>query len=351
MIQRMDAMTGWGIATNEERGVQRLVRTSDGGVTWVDVTPVTLLGISRFFYLDAETAWLKEWTKQGEHLFRTGDGGKSWVSLPIPPQVNSLQFIDPSTGWAVTTGLCGIVCPIGLYQTNDGGETWSQLPVNSINGLPSVPSDTLNLPDGGAFFFRGSTNIWIGGGPGISFKYFYVTWDGGKTWQSMAMPFKDKVFSDNDIYPNANFPIFFGDQVGYVAIRYQKPSPAGEVQRLLAIFVTQDGGRTWAMRSSLAQKLFTPDNVDFVSAQDGFSACSAGLCVTHDGAQTWQAVRLNPRQKNFFDSIDSFDMDFVTSSKGWLLAWKKIELGGGTTLYSTEDGGVTWTRRDLRVSR
>ncbi|MGC1374853.1 MAG: YCF48-related protein [Anaerolineales bacterium] len=348
-IKMIDEMNGWGVAVNDDTSLERLVRTSDGGKTWADVTPVEHLGVTRYFFLDAEMAWIKEWTREGEFLYRTKNSGKTWESLPLPPNVDGLQFIDTSTGWAVSKGSCGATCPVALYQTNDGGQTWVQLRVNSIDGKksPNVPEGGLDLPYGGEFLFRGPTNIWIAR---TLFKYFYVSWDGGKTWQVMDMPFKDKVFSDNDIYPNVNFLSFFGDRLGYVTTRYQKNSQTGDVQRLIAIFATQDGGKTWTQRSSLAQKLFRPDYVDFVSADVAFTACDSGLCVTHDGAQTWQPIQLNAQQKNFFDGIGEFDIDFVTPNKGWLLGWN-FELGGEITLYTTDDGGMTWIPLPMQVTR
>ncbi len=321
-----DNVTGWGwMNYGEGSGLFRLVRTSDGGTSWLDVTPVDRFGVIRDFFLDSETAWVSDvkWseTNQWRSLYFTQNGGRSWELVSVPPEgIMWLYFIDAENGWATSGSFT-------LYQTVDSGRTWGKV-------LTDSPIDDHK------FLFQTPTNVWISNdyaSTTSNFKYLNVSWDGGITWEAKDMPFKHEVFSDADLV-RVNLPVFFGDQVGYTTAQYRHQE--GEtVERLLTFFVTNDGGHAWTQISSVDQKLYGQDYVDFISPDIAFTTCEFALCVTKDGASTWQVVQLNDLQKNIFDEIDGFDVDFVTELEGWMLTWKT---GVGVNLYFTDDGGKTW---------
>jgi photosystem II stability/assembly factor-like uncharacterized protein len=332
-IKMFDELNGWGWATNYDGSLYRPVRTFDGGKSWMDVAPINRFGVTRFFFLDSETAWISDvkWsqTNQWKSLYFTKNGGMSWEAVSVPPEgVLWLYFIDSSIGWLESGSDT-------LYQTIDSGRTWNKFLVNSPIG-------------GNEFLFRETTNVWISssGPTNPGFKYLDVSWDGGKTWETKNMPFSDETFSDANLN-KVNLPVFFGHQIGYVTAQYTRWE-AERAERLLAVFVTNDGGYTWTQQSSLAQKLSGPDYIDFVSPEIAFTTCEDGLCMTRDGAKTWQVIQLNERQRNFFDKVDSFDVDFVTDLKGWLLTW---QTGIGTDLYFTDNGGKAWISLPIKVYR
>ena len=332
-IKMFDELNGWGWATNYDGSLYRPVRTSNGGKSWMDVAPINRFGVTRFFFLDSETAWISDikssQTDEWKSLYFTKNGGRSWESVSVPPEgVLWLYFIDSSLGWLESGSYT-------LYQTMDSGRTWNKF----LNDSPIGSNE---------FLFRDTRNIWISsyGLSNPGFKYLDVSWDGGKTWETKDMPFSDETFSDADL-EIVNLPIFFGDQLGYVTAQYTHWE-AEKAERLIAVFVTHDRGHSWTQQSTIAQNFRAKDSVDFVSPEFAFTACEEGLCMTRDGAKTWQVVQLNEAQRNLFDNIDSFDVDFVTELKGWLLTWKT---GIGTDLYLTNDGGKTWVPLPIKLYR
>src|SRR6185312_3403360 len=117
-------------------GQQRLLRTDDGGTTWLDVTP-------RGFpheeegacFRDARTAWVSFFNRSNitAGLVRTTDGGKSWSLLnqtntPILTEASSLHFFSSSYGVADTSdGGLGSSYDT-FFETHDAGKSWSRIP-------------------------------------------------------------------------------------------------------------------------------------------------------------------------------------------------------------------------------
>ena len=82
-IHMLDARNGWGWVTGIA-GIQSLLRTSNGGRTWMDVTPkgFPYTGEGSCFY-DSEIAWLSFSDRKSATggLLHTTDGGRSWSLL------------------------------------------------------------------------------------------------------------------------------------------------------------------------------------------------------------------------------------------------------------------------------
>lgn len=100
--------------------------TQDGGRTWTTSTPVVVHTIRQVYgFADAQHGWVAT----GEELLATSDGGQSWHAVvphsraPAPQDVRQLDFVSPTTGWAVASQSGGIQ----LWETQDGGRDWSEL--------------------------------------------------------------------------------------------------------------------------------------------------------------------------------------------------------------------------------
>jgi photosystem II stability/assembly factor-like uncharacterized protein len=80
--------------------------------------------------------------------------------------------------------------------------------------------------------------------------------------------------------------------------------------------------------------------MDFVTRQDFFFSCDTDLCVSHDGALTWQ--RLSPGLSfRYTDGLPYvYQFDFMDPQTG--LALVVDEEQDQRTLWKTFDGGESW---------
>jgi len=201
-INMIDANRGWGIVGVEYQD-QHIVRTEDGGQTWIDVTPPELAygvedcGAEAIIRaVDAGTAWVGYANVAGPSssscygrkvtdLWRTEDGGRTW-RLGSFVQRNTetfggdgsgfpmLEFVDSQYGWAWRSFFLGAGSSGNeFYQTIDGGRTWSLFPEAYLFQLTGM--DFLDLKHGWV-----TRNYGFGYLPAFSLGQ---TRDGGSSWE------------------------------------------------------------------------------------------------------------------------------------------------------------------------
>jgi hypothetical protein len=156
-----------------EGGVRR---TTDGGRTWVDVSPPQL-GIFSLAVSQANgTVYAGT---EPSALYRSDDGGETWRELdallelpsrptwsyPPRPWTSHVRWIAPSPHDAETV-LVGIELG-GLMRTTDGGATWQ-------DHRPGAARDVHSL----AWHPRAEGRAYEAGGDGAAWSE-----DGGDTWQ------------------------------------------------------------------------------------------------------------------------------------------------------------------------
>ena len=134
-------------------------RTTDSGNTWKPVYEPAGSGNGYYpFFLNASTGFV--FSGNG-YFAKSTDSGSTWqptTQISIPSTnigFNSLQFIDPLTGYYAGSG--------GLLKTADGGQTWG--PINTLTGPVNVVK-----------FFDANTGYYMA--DSIIFK----TVNGGQVW-------------------------------------------------------------------------------------------------------------------------------------------------------------------------
>jgi photosystem II stability/assembly factor-like uncharacterized protein len=300
-------------------------------------TARNLTGVS---FTSPNVGWI---VGEAHNCFRTNDGGASWTPVALPGPASepfySVDFVDSSLGFA--SGNSGTSYR-DIYRTTDGGVTWQ--PVNSF-------------PLGGSWrqidFVSGTTGF-MGANGGL-----VRTSDAGQNWQLRSG------------YPDC--PVVYGmdfrdENVGLASGYVPATSQDG-------VFKTSDGGVTWT------RKLASGSN-DVIFLSDSVALATAGTQIyrSQDAGETW-----TPTGATITTGL--MDIERVTSTviagvsgsgDVWLsidggFSWsQKLEgegdlpadwavrfsdaqrgkvVGQGGAIFSTEDGGLTWSRLNRGIGR
>ena len=182
-VQFVDNLIGWASIYNLSTGNIRIVRSTDGGNTWNQIS--TSGGI--FYFIDSNNGWAIIGSQK--LILHTTNGGANWTTQFTDTTLgdyNAIQFTDLNNGWVV--GENGTV-----LKTNNGGSSWTQV---TNTGLTSVSNSK-------SVFFLNANTGWVSskeqGWPDS--KILHTT-DGGASWTH-----QNPNFSNGSI-----FSIFFIDE-------------------------------------------------------------------------------------------------------------------------------------------
>jgi photosystem II stability/assembly factor-like uncharacterized protein len=297
--------------------------------------------------LDAQTAWVYLAAHDNlvpeDQLLRTLDGGQSWQSFSVP-FVHSieLQFQDAEQGWVLDNRQCdygegNCESNFGLYQayqTNDGGETWTLIKMKA----PNDPVASLLFVPSQRIWFRDTTMAWVGGktiNPDFTIP-LDVTHDNGQTWQEKLVSIASKKIPSEDSIGYSQ-PIILSDTLIFQVATYRASDNGVSSYPVPILLVTRDGGETWALNP---MPITWNGEIDFVNLLDAFAICGSALCVSHDGAQTWET--LSSTLDFTYTNTHHIQIDFVSPTTGWAVEYKP-DTQMRWILYQTMDGGQTWT--------
>ena len=359
----ISATTGWALV-----GTSELWRTTDGGLSWTDVSSPHLadrvVNADLNYFLDGNRAWI---TEQGGGrpgspayywvTFRTVDGGLTWqrgdpLAATLPQlQSGSAQqyFIDADTGWLLFSGRdpSQTTWP-ALYGTRDGGQHWTLITSKAGSGASSGTA----IPCSGSMTFMSAATGWMSLGfceqtpsqnqttaPGLRWvrDIFVVTHDGGSTWQVQTLEINPAADSRFDA------PVFFDQLHGIMVVRGSHPT----------LLATSDGGSTWSARTLPGE---SQTDVDFVDPKHGWAVAgpssmftktkdnsqriiSLPLYHTDDGGLTWTPVRTNVRLESPVGVVLS-NFSFVDQTTGFGTLFTLA--AGPSEFLKTTDGGRTW---------
>jgi len=217
-------------------------------------------------------------------LFHTADGGATWARLLDPtsggPQSfekTGMRFANAQVGW-ITYNAQGIMDGASFDQTLDGGRTWEtqSLPLPDKAQLWPPSSEGQASADGFIACWTASPlpaslqagRVVVGcnaqrGDAQRTTHFLYETADAGNTW--VFLP-----------YPGGPLH-FFSDDAGVALGR--------------EIFRTEDGGRTWALISSV----MWDGQFSFADEQHGWAVARTddemALVISEDGGRTWQLLQ------------------------------------------------------------
>ncbi|HHY38989.1 MAG TPA: hypothetical protein GX507_08715 [Clostridia bacterium] len=327
-ISMADERRGFGLAE------ACILRTSDGGAAWTDVTPEIPDGasIGPAEFLDADTGWFvasKEDAPSVE-VFRTVDGGRTWKGVTLDAGeaitgVVSLDFPDAEHGWILLAHGAGMGSEaVSIYKTADGGASWSLAsrtdPQSSREG---------GLPFGGiktGLSFADHKRGWLTGVDHSDKIWLYETLDGGETWEKVRLPVPEGYSTDGGS-ASTHPPVFFDGQDGFLPVRF-----GGENPPVTVFYATSDGGKAWHPTAPVTHAEGKGLLWSFVDPDHGFALSGDTLYSTDDGAKTWTVVNSVP------DLEGTRQLEFVTPKTGWAAGDNEEK----AFLLKTVDGGRTW---------
>ncbi len=372
-IRMLDATKGWAWSNGVE-GQYLLLRTTDGGQTWRDVTPRAFPYLEfGGWFLDSQTAWvstLDRKTYEGG-LLRTTDGGKSWSVLVkegaapfkcLTAEGSSCEFFNANHAVARTAdyGLGSV--HVRFFETQDGGMTWTpvlMVPPYPENNLPPGTIHLCNLCGDGISYYPPTKVIITHGDQGDEQPKGAVrlslSTNLGKAWRDLRLSEPEK-YRDGLAGPLS--PVFFDDKNGLLPAHILKRNADNTLAySALVFYASDDGGLTWTARPGIIEltsegKVWSfGSHVDVVSSKDVFVRGGLNLYVTRDGARSWRTVKPNIDFGLEGSKWDVSRMNFVDTTRGWILIYDNVNDSpyGHHSLYKTSDGGATWTELPLTI--
>jgi photosystem II stability/assembly factor-like uncharacterized protein len=293
-----------------------LLSSPDGGATWQTHAVESTISADGLFWrvaaADSQHLWAIDRTR-GE-IVASSDGGKTWATQYSRTGVALMDIAcsDPRHAWVV--GFTAGSHPL-ILGTTDGGTTW----VRQDAGFDHAAISGVAFSGARQGWAVGHISSVTGLGPSFVLK----TKDGGAHWHEVYRA------SAGGLGAIAATDAHHCWVVGSSSTDAQHEFPAA------FIVATKDGGAHWQTQSSNGfEGLFS---VSFADRLHGWAAGYKGtILATADGGRTWAT-----QQSGSESSIYSVACDSAT--RAWAI------MPGTSTLYSTRDGGSTWTA--IRLTR
>ncbi len=338
-VSAVDEYTAWAVGTNGT-----ILKTSDGGASWQPQYFGETRTFTKVRALNADCAWA---ILANGIILKTFNGGGLWYSVYSggPFFLEDLCAVDGTTAWAV--GYSYKDYKGRIIKTDNGGLTWITQDagdVSALTGVSAVDSDTawatghaslLRTEDGGATWASADDvkwgtslvavdhqTLWLIGWNG----YVHKTTDGGATWELQ----ETNTDFDLDIISAVD------SQHAWVwgqGLRYKSS--------LTVILRTEDGGSNW----DICPPPVVMNTTD-ISAVDADTAWTAGgrnsvLTRTLDGGETWE--HLFPESYGGFGQ-GTIAVAALDSNTAWsvLVSFSPYTLGS-YSVARTSDGGETWS--------
>jgi len=316
-----------------------IISTNDGGNTWTETWPTSLSWLDTYstFTFDENIAFSVG--KFGA-LNKSTNQGLSWDPLEIKifsGNVSTVQFLNPDEGFAVSDVSGGGVAQSVLMKTNDGGLSW-----NRIDKF---------------YFYKGVFNF-LNSDTGFLASYSWntsinKTTNGGNTWTGIGtgfnfMPNTIKFYDHNNglLGGNGNMIITSDGGITWHAVTiasiFNYDFKDIEYRSADTVFAVSgdwsqhvmlksiDGGNNWT--EVLIDYSGGANDIFFVDDNTAFLALNNTILKSIDGGNTWSPTTINNPNPIYFKSIH-----FPTPEIGYAVGRGQFE-----NMFKTTDGGNTW---------
>jgi photosystem II stability/assembly factor-like uncharacterized protein len=269
-----------------------VLRTTNGGATWNNVSPSLLPENSTTFqfrdiqaYSPKVAVILSIGEGNASRIYLTSDGGKSWkptfINQDAAAFYDCMAFEDEDHGLAMSDPVNG---KFRIIETWNGGATWD---VVDPTGMPAAFTGESGFAASGTCLEAAAGRWYLASGgvdPGRIFRS-----KNGRDWK----------VSNSSIMGGAAAGVFsvrFRDEKNGIAVGGDYEKPSGNVN---ISSWSQDGGATWHASESFPAGYRS--GVSWVPGR-GKTAVAVGTSgsdVTLDGGRTWQRI-----DNGTFDAVE-----------------------------------------------
>ena len=329
-IQMIDTKAGWAIGAADP-DFDRVLRTSDGGLTWQDVTPPQpiIQGLGRMMlsggFWDQNTAWVTD--NYTNLIWATRDGGLTWQAFLVKLETGGggvlFSILDENHVWAfqfLDAGMNHVYTAVN--RSSDGGETWEQI----IEPYTDISIQAFHKT--GASFVNPMVGWLTRDFAGVQPQaHLNITDDGGVTWEALDIP------------PPPSVPDMFS---GFNACGLYEPrlkSPQAGTMRLSCAYdkgdqtvygdwyyLTGDGGATWEILDAPGGVIVTISDQILYSIGTNYEV-ERDIYRSEDGGNHWTKVRTVYWNGQF---------SFIDQDTAWAVAYDNQQ--GEYALVKTDDG-------------
>lgn len=267
----------------------QVLRTTDGGATWQDVSPPGAAGLL-FRDVEAQSARRASVLAIGEgdasRIYTTTDGGASWrlAFLNDDPRA----FYDCMDFYAGGRRGLALSDPVDgkfrIAATDDWGQSWHVLP-NA--GMPPAVAGEAGFAASGTCLVTSGRDAWFASGVGAARAF--RSRDGGFTWTATAVPIPASAAG------GGVFSLAFRNPREGAMVGGDFTAPTNGKD---ASGVTRDGGATWRPGGDLGGYR---SGVDWATGARAtlIAVGPTGSDVSRNGGRTWTAFDTAP-----YDAVD-----------------------------------------------
>lgn len=334
----VDEQTGWAIGTRDTT-LYYLLRTQDGGRTWVNVSPPYAGDQGQRPVLavrDVHRAWVaypvEDMRRASPVVWRTQDGGRTWQASPVILKEDEFRFepgplvvVDDAHLWLLVHLEGGMHQDYAaLFASQDGGVTWTRVtdPWNEAAAdLMSLYTTEMAFTVDGYGWATKANGVAPGG-------ILVVTDDGGVSWRAKTLTPPDVQGALAAPSCDTASPHLWAQRVGTLLLTcpYEAPQAflvhvEGDQEVTLPLPEVAQSMRFFNPREGLA---FGPH--PYAAIND---SPYSFIYRTRDGGLSWKRVKEVRWWGRFF---------FLDLERGWALA----DNGREQVLTLTRDGGLTW---------
>jgi photosystem II stability/assembly factor-like uncharacterized protein len=217
-----------------------VIRTVNGGKNWSvmqvpDAETLDFRGIRAFDEKRAVIISSGPAEKGQAKIYRTSDGGVTWMQVYEDKRAgiffDAVAFWDHKHGIVLSDPVDG---KFVLFTTEDGGATWRQLQPEVLPA--ALRNEGAFAASNSCLTVQGENNVWFATG-GASVARVFRSSDRGKTWQVAETPMHPANAS------SGIFSLAFSGPNNGIAVGgdYQHP----DASELPTVMLTNDGGKSW----------------------------------------------------------------------------------------------------------